>query len=369
MFWYLVICILMLYPCLLIIAGDQAAKNTRSLALKVSCGILLFFMACRGVSVGVDTKYYCYVFQQFKRIPLSSVFTAVTFATESQTWSFDFEPGYRLWNKLLSYLSGSPQFITVCNSILVIVLLYFWIKKDSPDYMLSIWLYITLGIFQTEMNVSRNAIAILIAYHAVGCIKEKRPVKYIAMILLSMSFHSSMFVFLPLYWLLDKPLFNGKRMLIAIGAAVFIGCNISVIGPYIAGYIPFGLGRYFMSSSIELESILVGVFYGGLFLMVQLLMRHSERRLAENTLTTGHTMLALNLCCFGINIGFLMASRLAALFGPYLIVYIPQLINCIASQKRKNQATALVALVCGCQYVLRLLINNIGGTMPYQFFW
>lgn len=47
-----------------------------------------------------------------------------------------------------------------------------------PNAMLSIWLYLTLGVYQTEMNVARNAIAILLGYTAFHWIKERKFAPY-----------------------------------------------------------------------------------------------------------------------------------------------------------------------------------------------
>ena len=105
MFWYIVICILMLYPFSMVWAGSVSGKNTNHLALVSACMILCFFMAMRGWNIGVDTKYYCYVFEQFRDIPWSKILTAKTYATEAANWSFDFEPGYRIYNKILSLIT------------------------------------------------------------------------------------------------------------------------------------------------------------------------------------------------------------------------------------------------------------------------
>ena len=102
MLWYLVICALMLYPYAIARAGDLSGRKTKHIALMTAIVILWFFMAFRGLKVGVDTKHYAYVFTQFDDIPFSKVFTAVTYANESESWAFDFEPGYRLANKVLS---------------------------------------------------------------------------------------------------------------------------------------------------------------------------------------------------------------------------------------------------------------------------
>ena len=96
MLWYLVICAMMLYPFAIARAGTLTGRSTKHIALFTACTILWFFMAFRGGRVGVDTKHYAYVFSQFRNIPFSRVFTAVTYANESESWAFAFDPGYRL---------------------------------------------------------------------------------------------------------------------------------------------------------------------------------------------------------------------------------------------------------------------------------
>ena len=76
MFWYLVICVLMMYPLSVRRAGSVSGKKTQQLALLLSCLILWFFMAMRHVSVGVDTKYYSYVFTQFPATGCSTSWSA-----------------------------------------------------------------------------------------------------------------------------------------------------------------------------------------------------------------------------------------------------------------------------------------------------
>ena len=81
----------------------------------------------------------------------------------------------------------------------------------------------------------------------------------------------------------------------------------------------------------------------------------------------GMVMFLLNMVCFGLSIGIGGMTRVAALFGPYFIIYLP---NAIESQKSKNKRILLFVVVIGIclvEYILRLKINNIGGTMPYKF--
>lgn len=155
-------------------AGQERAACSTG---HVLCGAVVF-MAMRAQTVGVDTKYYVCIYQQFPQISWKELFTTQLYPTPRRTWELDLEPGYRLLNKLLSIYLPAPQWITVANSALIIALLYRWLRRESPNAMLSIWLYLTLGVYQTEMNVARNAIAILLGYTAFHWIKERKLAPY-----------------------------------------------------------------------------------------------------------------------------------------------------------------------------------------------
>lgn len=366
---YLIICTLMVYPLLIIIITAEKRISAQKFALQIACMILVFFMAFRKYTVGVDTKYYCYVFEQLRDVSIGKVLSAVTYASPGSNWFFDFEPGYRLYNKILSYIFGSAQIITIANSCLIMGLLYILIRKSSKNYYLSIWLYVTLGIFQTDMNVARNAIAIFICYLAINRIKEKKVLKYMSLIILASLFHKTALVFIPLYFILKRPFFSGRKMRTVIAGSFGVGFVFSRVGLSIAYTLPGMLGRYLTGSNEKMESLLVGGFNAFLIIFVWLMMSRSERRDVFQKCSLGAWMFTFNLCCFGINIGLKAAARMAALFGPYIILFIPDLIDTIQNKKRKQLITLLVAAGCLIQYILRMKVNNIGGTMPYEFFW
>jgi hypothetical protein len=97
-------------------------------------------------------------------------------------------------------------------------------------------------------------------------------------------------------------------------------------------------------------------------------MTRDEQRTAVCNNQIGGWMLTLDLCFFGLTLGFAEGARVAALFGPYLIFYIPQLLSEIGNEKRRNNLIIIIVAISFLQYILRLSINNIGGTMPYSFY-
>lgn len=369
MHWYLLICMLMLYLYMLVYIGKKRRINVQKPALQIAWLILLFFMSMRSLRVGVDTEYYAYVFEQIRRAPLKDVGTIVTYGREGEKWVFNFEKGYRFYNKLVGFFFDSPQGIVIINSFIIMILLYWVIRNYSSNYFLSIWLYLTLGFFQTHMNVSRNAIAILICYHAMKYISKRDWKRYVLLICLAATIHKSVLLFLPLYFLLKRPVCKGRTMLLIIIGFAIAGVGLQKAGSYIESVIPFGLGKYLMASNEKSESLMVGGLYVVIVIFIWAMMKKKERTEIFAVCPIGSWLFLLNLCSFGINISLKMASRVAALFGTYIIIFIPNIIESIQEKKRKEFVIICVIMGCGIQYILRMLINNIGGTQPYTFFW
>ena len=369
MLWYLIILALMLYPYAISRAGTRTGRPTKHISLFAACLILWFFMAFRDVSVGVDTKYYCFVFSQFEQIPFSEVFTAVTYGTTDKTWAFEFEPGYRILNKLVSLISLSPQAITIANATIILVLWYLLIRRDSPNYLLSIWLFITLGVYQTEMNVTRNAISILLVYYAFPYLKKGAFFRYAAVCLLAALFHVAALLYIPVYFLVRGFRISVKRMMVLIGVFCMMGIVFPFVRPYLVGLFPARFDQYLQGSNEKLSMLLVGLLNAGIFVLTMWLLPRRKREKVYDVERLGVMLLTINLCFFGLNIGLRAAGRMAALFGPYLVILIPRMLRQIERPAARKQAVILITALSGVQYVLRMLVNNIGGTLPFEFCW
>jgi hypothetical protein len=113
----------------------------------------------------------------------------------------------------------------------------------------------------------------------------------------------------------------------------------------------------------------VGVLNGGFFLLTLWMIPKRNRSKVFTRERLGVMLLTINLCFFGLNIGLGDASRMAALFGPYLVILIPRMLTLIENRARRREAATLIVMLSGIQYILRLCINNIGGTLPYTFCW
>ncbi len=332
--------------------------------------ILVFIMAFRAATVGADTKQYCYGFRQIAEKSIDELYTTPVYSIEGP-YEQNFEVGYISLNKIVSIFSTNQQAITIVTSIIIIALLSALIAKRSKNPSMSFWLYLTLGIFQTQMNMSRNAIAILICYLAFIFIEQKKPLKYTLSIVSAALFHRSALLFLPLYYLKNKTKITPKNTQIYILLSIVIGVFLFLpIASFLQTILPSSLTRYITSQTTRYEGLIVGLFNLAIVWLTIKITGYKYYKKRISDMQTGIWMVIFNTFMISVGYNLSAATRIAALFGPYLLLFIP---NIIVSPdiplKRQRVATLIIAAICGLQFIARLCINNIGGTMPYAFFW
>ena len=374
MVYYYMILILLILPMSYACIGYYRMINVRNLVLATGLGILACFMSFRAESVGADTCQYVWGFQQISHTPWSELFSVKIYGAghmfSAGGYELNFEYGYRLYNKLISIISEDNQAIIIANSLLIIFLLGKLLKSHSPCVFLSIWLYITLGIFQTQMNMARNAIAILICYIGCNYIEKHDIKKFLLFVVTASFFHISSILYVPLYWLINNVKLTTKRVVEMLLVSIGFGAAFSFIQPVLVTYLPFGLGHYFIGNTSKFEGLVLGAFHLVLFFLVIMLIERQERTRAIQCEPIGIWMFIAEMLFFCIGYDIASATRMAALFGPYLIILIPNLIeNGIKSKNGRLNAIVMIFVIAGIQYLIRLQINNIGSTMPYIFFW
>lgn len=156
------LCLMLAYPARLCVLARRQGRSAQYVALAISCAVLWFFMAMRAQTVGVDTKYYVCIYQQFPQISWKELFTAQLYPTPRRTWELDLEPGYRLLNKLLSIYLPAPQWITVANSALIIALLYRWLRHGLFFFFFPFFFWAEVaavsGLFALCMEMCRSCL-------------------------------------------------------------------------------------------------------------------------------------------------------------------------------------------------------------------
>ena len=132
------------------------------------------------------------------------------------------EVGYRLYVKLISYFTSNYTVYFLINGLIIFgVLLRFSLKYTKNPFVF-FFLFITLGTYAFFETGLRQSLAMTICLLAVDFVKDKKPIRFILLVLLAYFFHKSAVVFWIIYPLCAIKKYDWAIFVYAILAAVFV---------------------------------------------------------------------------------------------------------------------------------------------------
>ncbi len=211
---------------------------------------LLVFLGCRGFIVTDWASYYPF----YEEVP--SIFDDNAFRF-IQKWPW--EKGFVFLSCVIK--SFAPNYF-VYQFILFTVDLFI-IDKIIQEYVRPhnyAIAYISFFVFQgfvMEVNLLRNAQAIMLFLLSIKYVREKKILKYFALNALGILFHSSAIFYIPLYFVLNHK-FSKKILLLAfiIGNIIFLA-HLAWLTGIIQSILPL-LGQSRLASMISMYGILTG---------------------------------------------------------------------------------------------------------------
>lgn len=166
---------------------DKKQYSTKKLSMKLFWVLLLLLLVFRHDSVGRDLSTYKTIFQY---IAHSDWHTAVWRSSEI---------GNNFLNKLISVFTADFRWIIVISALLEC----FFISKAyihySDDTALTVSLFIIMSNFTLLFSGLRQAIAISFGFWAFEQVRKKKFVRFLAIVIVAMLFHTSAFMLLFMY--------------------------------------------------------------------------------------------------------------------------------------------------------------------------
>ncbi|MER2169273.1 MAG: EpsG family protein [Psychrobacillus psychrodurans] len=175
--------------------------------------VIIFLALISGFrsSIG-DTGYYMYSYK-FLNNNLSEVFLTNEF-------------GFSFIQFILKKITTNPQFFLVITSLITISLIFITLYRYSKILSLSIFLFIASGIYISSMNGLRQFLVAAIIFFSISLIINNKKWKYIILILLLSTIHTSALVMIPVYFIVRQKAWS-KRIFILITCSIilFLGFN------------------------------------------------------------------------------------------------------------------------------------------------
>ncbi len=326
--------------------------ETRAGSIDVFMFIFLLLLAFRGLQCGVDTKQYLRLFNEYSAQNVSQLLS-----------SYDHEFGYKLLNRLVGLVGGSYRMLLIITSVICVVPLWYFYKRESQNQLLTIALFLTVAPYMMYFSGIRQAIAISLGIPAWYAAKNKKLWLFVVMVLLAMQFHLSAFMLFLLY-----PLYHmniTKKWLWFV-----VPCMVAV---FIFRSVVFTvLSRLFWNEYSAIQetgatTILLLLVLFGLYSYI----------LADEDKMDRNAIAMRNILLLSIVLQiFAMLHPAAMRMNYYFLIFVPILIPKIASSSKKQYAqiarwsVAIMTTYFICYFLEKVITDGDSlNIIPYIPFW
>ncbi len=357
-------------------------------------GAIYLVNALRSPAIGIDlNKYYAPHYAQFAQIPWDNL--------QSVTISGDWELGFCAFCKLLTYISTDIQFFIAVSSAIIVLPYGYFIYKNCEDVVFGTFFYIAYNLLFSNMNTIRQAMAVSIVIMGLAFLRDKRYLRYIAVVLVAVLFHKSALIALVLVFL-DAIKLTPKRLALLLIVLALIPATYSVLFNYLL-QIPYLSESYDIYKSgmhaigyLNWNSLVQFIVPFVVFILVWVYVKpwktfddsiQNKRRISftggkiiikRNRIEKGEwtdSILGFGVylaavCRFFVFFVFVV-GRLSQFFVPFTMLAFPKALN-----KIEDSSTRKIVRY-GMYCVLLVYFLYIGftsgdilyGTVPYAFFW
>ena len=117
---------------------------------------------------------------------------------------FNYEIGYEIWSNIFYKIGLSYHHFTFINTVADILILAYVLKKYSKYPIFSMFLFLAVQGLSFEVDLLRNAKAVLLFVISIQFIKERKIIPFLILNILGMTFHISSIIYLPMYFILNR---------------------------------------------------------------------------------------------------------------------------------------------------------------------
>lgn len=138
-------------------------------------------------------------------------------------WSLGSNPGFNILNSLIKTAGFSTQSFLMIYSLITNGLYIRFLKRYSSNFLLSLFLFITTGVYLFTAAAIKQAFATALALYALDFAVQKKWGRFVAIILLAMTFHPYVFVYFAVPFLMFTP---GTRRTYVLMLGTVVGAII-----------------------------------------------------------------------------------------------------------------------------------------------
>ena len=342
------------FPFFYILFSKVAIYGNEKLIRSCIYGLAVFcILAFRHPSMGMDLGYN----QSFGYLASYQYLSSLSFSDLLSLPNFlNYEKGFVFFNWCLGFLGDDYQILLVACAFLSIIPVAILFYKESVSLELSYIIYLSLQSFLICFSGLRQGIAVGICSIAFLFIQKHEYKKFIVLVLLASTFHSSSFLFLlayPLYYVKIK---KNKRLYFLLGLLIVFLLKETLF--------------YWICNSLNIKrtidnngAVTYFIVYCALYVFCAFFADENEK----NNGLLNLTFFAC-ICLVFTNI-YSIAMRACYCYINLLPLILPTALNDIQNKYLKL-STKIIVVICFSLFALNALYNTYWAmAYPYMFFW
>ena len=304
----------------ILVCERKPSMKNEYLVLGIVTLLMCFMAAVRSGSVGVDYDWvYRDYFIQVTQNPFSFLLSSKNM--------YRSEPVYTLINMAVARFTHEPLALWGTASVIIILLRIIFILKYSSSIWLSTFCYIGLGFFSYALCTLRQELGISVAMFALPFLQERKPIPYFMIIILAGLCHNSLFILLPVYFIVVIPpnkwmigLYSTAMVSLILFSETLIEWFVTIF-PRFEIYAPGSV--YMRGRNLNTIVIWVVLFIIASLMYRRLLTRNSKNGMLFNLYLYGVLLMVLTVKHF-------IFQRVALIFLPFVVVLIPEMVKSMA---------------------------------------
>lgn len=273
--------------------------------------------------------------------------------------------GFGFLSKIVLLFTNDYAGLFIISSFLIGIFVYLAIFEQSENIVFSIILYVITCEYFISMNMVRQSLATAIFLYAIKYLQNKNYDKYVILILIATTIHTSAIIYLGLlfYELVAR---WWKQIFVSCILIFLLSDRISSILQFCVYKVPF-LRRYFYwyfnsgynSGEFNLFSFLVQ--FAVLILLVTI---YSIQRNEKLKLYLSLQFMAVIFLLLSKSLP--LAQRMSCLFSFANIIYIPNSIKMLEKKKNIIFITTSVIIFFFIYMWITIVIRGYNEVLPYQ---
>lgn len=272
------------------------------------------------------------------------------------------EIGYFYLNKITKYLFGGEYTIFIVTSLIIIWMFYITVKKFSVDPLLSVILFICIGLYLGSFNIIRQSIAIAFILYSYKYSETK--FKWMIPILIASLFHTTALLVIPFYAIAKMDLQKKHYLiLISLGILLYVGYEKTVVylTNLMEGFAHYNDSVFVTQGANPIRAVISISILVFCFTAYKDIMKDKKMKFAFTMLVFANifTLFMLKGKIF---------ARVVGYFDVFQILIIPYVIKNMEKYKMKKYSIFVTtAIICfSSLYFYYSIRTNQGNVIPYK---